>query len=619
MNSIAKTLFEADNARALTSREVASTFVPTKSFWRLLSAKNHIVFGARGSGKTALARMLSHENLSLFDNDSAKDIINKKSLIGIYVPMRMEWVGGLNNKPWQTAEMREDFFSWRLNISTCLAFLTTVTSCIRAYLPEGRPRAEMERSIAAALGEGWLHDQSLSDLSQLEAKIRRIEYGRQQELARLRVSDLNGDGMRPSDIGAEFAVELFAPIRYGVWVVNSHMNFPETTRWILCLDEAEFLQEDHHKLLNSALRSYSEHLYFKITTMPYEHHTLETTTGAPLHEGHDFEYIYMDHDPAADVDSRNTKNEYMEFALNIFTRRALSEGWDINEFNLDKLLGQSLLLDASHSEDWTQNSPLRQMLHQHCDIATITRAERYCSEIENATTDEIRKEISADFMNTIGRKLRGALLLKTAKSERQGAKKLDVYSGTSMLIRCADGNPRRLVRLFNQMILAAKWKEDGKANSIIPTYQTDIFQKFSSSTLERVRAEKDIGPELYTFLNEIGQSLHYMMHGQKIATDLIGTISLSENEFERNATLIKRAIGLGLIYAHFNDANRDYLPMGACTCRLSYVLSPHFLLLPRRGRANSLGTLARTKSVKKVIKNIRKLDQHTQPRLNFGD
>src|SRR5437016_3089646 len=95
-------LFEIENARNLTRDELVATFIPTRPFWRLLSAKNHVILGSRGSGKTALAKMLSHDHLTRVKDDRARQSVGAKGLIGIYVPTKLEWVGGLKNKPWQT-------------------------------------------------------------------------------------------------------------------------------------------------------------------------------------------------------------------------------------------------------------------------------------------------------------------------------------------------------------------------------------------------------------------------------------------------------------------------------------------------------------------------------------
>ena len=74
--------------------------------------------GARGAGKTALAKMLSHDHLALMKDPQAESAIREQQFIGIYVPTRLEWVGGsLKNKPWQTEVQKEEFFQWRLNLA----------------------------------------------------------------------------------------------------------------------------------------------------------------------------------------------------------------------------------------------------------------------------------------------------------------------------------------------------------------------------------------------------------------------------------------------------------------------------------------------------------------------
>ena len=83
--TLRRNLFEIQNARNLTREEVVRTFVPPKSFWRLLSPKNHILLGSRGSGKTAIAKMLSHDHLSKWKEPRAQRAIETKSFIGMYL------------------------------------------------------------------------------------------------------------------------------------------------------------------------------------------------------------------------------------------------------------------------------------------------------------------------------------------------------------------------------------------------------------------------------------------------------------------------------------------------------------------------------------------------------
>lgn len=83
-------LFEVDNARNLSKDELVDTFIPTQSFWRLLSAKHTVLLGARGQGKTAIAKMLSHDHLAALartkQEPRAESAILNQEFIGTYLP-----------------------------------------------------------------------------------------------------------------------------------------------------------------------------------------------------------------------------------------------------------------------------------------------------------------------------------------------------------------------------------------------------------------------------------------------------------------------------------------------------------------------------------------------------
>jgi len=178
-----KNLFEIDNARNLSKKQMVDTFVPTESFWRLLSQKHHIILGSRGSGKTALAKMLSHNHLSSLDDTRAKGFILNQEYIGIYLPTRLEWVGGLKNKPWQNETEKETFFQWRLNLSSCMAFLQTIESCNNTYIKGEAPRARMEREICINLSRAWFDDEcELETLVKIQNKLENIHFRKHRQL-----------------------------------------------------------------------------------------------------------------------------------------------------------------------------------------------------------------------------------------------------------------------------------------------------------------------------------------------------------------------------------------------------------------------------------------------------
>jgi hypothetical protein len=569
-----RNLFEIENARNLTRDEIAATFVPTSSFWRILSSKNHIILGSRGSGKTALAKMLAHDHLSRLNDARAQQAVASKSFIGVYVPMSIEWVGGLKNKPWQTEKEAEEFFQWRLNISTCLAFLITIRSCIETYLRNKGEQARVEEDLVGQLASSWSEDSfSCTTIRALQNYLENIEHKKQQQLARLRVTGRLREGEEP--VGLSFDTDLFVPLRRGVVLASRALSLPTDSTWILCLDEAEFLGSLHHRILNSYLRSASAPLVFKITTMPYFHHTLATNSGAPLDVGHDFEYVYIDQDPVVLAGAAGHEGE--EFGSILFNKRAQVSGTKFKAISVKTLLGPSILLDRK-SSPWDPKSSEMTLLKKYAGENTVRRAERLLTESKPA------------FMDQIGRKMHGALLLREAVEGQTGRDELSIYSGFSMAMRCCDANPRRLIRLFNSLLLETKWRRRG--NKRIPELsaktQTRVLMAFSTSTLVRIQSEQEYGPQLYQFVRMLGEYMHDSLHAGYLATDQVSSISIDQRITPIQWTLVRRAVALGLFYPNVSANNPDQMPEKEGVFHLAYVLAPHFRILPRRGRSRNL-------------------------------
>ena len=574
-----RNLFEIENARNLTRDEVVQTFVPTETFWRMLSAKNHVLLGSRGSGKTALAKMLSHDHLSRLPEQKVMDAVAAKAFIGLYVPTRLEWVGGLRNKPWQTESEKEHYFRWRLNIATCLSFLVAAESCLQFYESDESARIRSERSLCQSLSAAWAYDKRIDSIAGLRQYLETVEHQKQIQLAR-QCAGLT----RPEDqpIGVDFDIDLFAPLRRAMTAATEIFSLPENTAWLLCLDEAEFLDNDHQRILNSHMRAHSGNLFFKLTTVPYSHH-LETTTPMPVDPGHDFEYVYLDRDPVFLERTRYERGRIgTSFARKLFSKRAAVSGEQFARVTVHDLLGNSEILDP-RPEDWKPDSPNMKLLAQYASPETIDRA--------------TKMQGKPEFMSQIGRKLHGALILRHKVASLKGRTSLDVYSGATMAMRCGDSNPRRLIRIFNAMLLAARWRTsvEGTFNDrpIEPDKQTQILVRLSDDILSATQSEPQVGAELFHLITMIGEYMRHSLHEMPITTDQISSIWIDDKIPQSEWRLIARAVALGLLYPSVNQNNPDELPVKQGTFHLSYALAPHFRILPRRGKARSLSTIER--------------------------
>ena len=570
-------LFEIENAINLTRNELVETFVPTQHFWRLLSAKNHVVLGSRGSGKTALAKMLSHSHLSKLKDPKAQKAISTKSFIGIYVATTTEWVGGLKNKQWPNDEEKQLFFQWRLNISTCLSFLDTLKSCLLTYIENDKEMVMMERKLIKLISNAWSDDcVTLTSISDLENHLKTLEYKKQIEITKNNIE--NGILSKESrTLGYTFNTDLFILLRRAIQLTSDILNLPENTIWLLCLDEAEFLEPQNLILINTYLRDHNENLYFKITTRPYYFNTLDTLDNLPLNIGDDFEFIYIDRDPV--LNKSQKYSEGLGFAELLFNKRAEVSGEKYNGITLQNLFGRSELLDST-VWDLSDNSTDMKLLHEYCSKKTIDRA------------NELNKNPKS-FMDQIGRKIRGSLYLRHEVKEAKGHKQLEIYSGASLVVRCGDGNPRRLIRLFNSMLLQVDWNNVNKSKEPIlsKSDQNKVLTAFSYNQLTNVQSEKKVGPLLYELLTKIGNFMKYHLHDMPLSTDQISSIKISSTISDKLWELIQHAVAIGLLYPNVKISNPNQLPFKSGTFHFAYVLSLYFQILPRKGSDRNLNTI----------------------------
>ncbi|WP_167631097.1 hypothetical protein [Mariprofundus ferrooxydans] len=561
--------FGLENTKHMDRDDLINTFVPTEDYYRLLEPMNHVVLGSRGSGKTALARMLSHDHMAKFENEHTKELISSKKFIGIYVATNVAWVGALDNKPW--AANKKDLelnFQWRFNLSVCDAFLCTAKSCIDEYVNDEIERIKSERSFIQALVNAWELDSGCKSINTLREQLHDLEFRQEQNIARSRV--LGEDVTGPATASA-FDTDIFSPIKVAIRKLSTALDLPDSCKWVVCIDEAEFLNIDYQKIINTQMRAHSgsPNLIYKVITMPYKHLTLDTNSGVPLNLGDDFEYIYIDRDPVID------KHKAYDFAESLFKKRAQHSYPDLPEEtrSLIGFFGVSCLLDPK-SSDWSDSSIEMGLLKQYATPKTINRA------------NNLRQSSPSEFKNQISRKLHGLLMLKDAKTRTVGRKITGIYSGASLIVRCGDGNPRRLIRIFKHLIKGI----DSSDLPLKESTQEQRLRSFSAAVLEQIMSEPDVGPIMHDFLEKIGSHIAERLHSERISTDQISSIKVTKSISKKHWEAIKCATGLGLMFPNRTQHSPDSLPEKDGVFHLAYVLAPHFFIMPRRGSSGALVT-----------------------------
>jgi hypothetical protein len=571
--------FEVDNAKQLTIEKTVRYFVPPSNFANLLTGKNHILLGSRGSGKTTWVRMLAHDHIVLAAKqkgkayDYARDAL-ERDVIGIYVPTNIGLVGSLKNKPWQDEHSAEAFFQWRLNLHSCAALIPIIRSCIVNYIHDPVDRKIAELEVCNELSKMWSGDTSkITTLESLRLLLAQIETKRVNLIALRRARQ---ESMQ--DLNDYFDSELFSPIRYAMEVLTFHIGIPTEAQWMICIDEAEYLTVAHHRILNTHLRTAAGNLVFKIATMPFAHHTLATNTNEPVRNGHDFEYVYVDQVP---IDSRGAQDnaEFLRFAREVFHRRLQEQSIDFKSLTLNQLLGSSPLIDEKTVDTKAEIDEFMSLLLRHANDSTKARAKRLLD------TDLSR------FRNEILRKMHGALLLRDALQNNTGNSKLRVYAGEAMVVRCADGNARRLVRLLSALSKKLILNKNPDSNISYPLdrgLQNEVLESIARDTLSRVQSEPPHGMQTYKYLMAIGTYMQNIFSARRLGSDFVSSIEIQASDNIDLQNFVKQSVQLSLLTPSGTNMHNGTNAPCEGVFHLAFLFAPMFGLLPRRNKAQRL-------------------------------
>ncbi len=595
-----RNIFEIDNARNQYEQQLPATFVPTEIYWRLFSAKNQVLVGTRGSGKTAVLKMLSLSYLLNFEDDTAYEFIRRKSFLGIYIPVTTLWLGPIKSRHWANAEEKGREFLWHFSIAACQALTKTIEAALSAYISDAFNRLAAHAQIISKLAPMWFPGDAETPCASFQDLRERLGQLPLEKNLFESAQFLNPGDNQATKFwgGARFYSPVLDAFLHGVAAVQTALGLSDDkTSWLICLDEVETLDADCQAVINSFMRSDFGNRYFKIATLPYAHKTLRTNLDAPLQVGHDFEYVWMDDDPATHENTlRGAVGDYSSstFARTLYNKRRSTAAGAYKRFNLDRLLGKNSILSPvellqefrRHKDETNVVHIFEDLAKNHFNEPTLRRALR----LQRATagSDNESKAINSEFGDQLLRKALGFLLLRDAMRTRRGSAKIDAYSGAEMLIRLADGNPRTMIRMLNSMLRNSGW-ETASGNPVISrSHQHETSTRFSKAVVERTRSEEEVGQALYRLLTRIGIGLRGMFHDGRIGSDLIGQVIFDSSQFEQFRLEIELGIQLGLLRVDIRPGADFVLPADGGTFRLSYCLSPAFGLMPRRGRPASL-------------------------------
>ncbi|MEM9357399.1 MAG: hypothetical protein AAGB04_14420 [Pseudomonadota bacterium] len=612
--------FEKDNARTESMRSIIETFVPTDEYWDLFSRQHQIVLGCRGSGKTALMKMISFPYVMESGIDRAFNTVTENNIIGIHVSTDIRFTGSLKNKIWTNEEQEERYFIWKLNINVLKSLLSALPSILKKYARNGQHPKQVEVEVCGEINRFVFGKNPLIMASELIDKLDDYETEQQHEL----ISKFREPGIEKVHIDV-LSGEILSPLNSIFRILKKYNSKFDDVSWFICIDEAEFLTDLQMRILNSFMRTFSGNIFMKVATMPFSHSTKDTNINVPVFADDDLKYIYLDNSPDRVL---NEQNDWVhQFANTIFEKRIAHHlGPDVR-VSLDDVLGSSEI-----DEDVLTRGSLprvKALLQKHCDERTVARAAGIVGNRKNLADRSVRQRLS----DQIWRKVSGAIRLREAQSEARGNRQYAVYNGKEIFVRCTDGVPRRMINLFyavskevhrNQQkvqrrsLLAKKTQlvREVAGVKLSKNAQSRLLRQYSDLRYQQIESVPKSGIKLREFIDTLNAYYFHKLHQEKLSTDLVSMFKVTQETPEELWRLIKAGVEYGYIFPNRTKDARIYRPTKSGSYRLAFALAPRSSLMPRRGKAIAVQSIIR---ISKRHRNVKSDAPGDQLQLKLGD
>ncbi len=470
--------FSDSQARNFSDQKVFHEFYPISLFWTLFNDQHEVLLGTRGSGKTFLLKMMRYSMLKRIDNDIAKSLVSEKKYLALYVPMHLEFVVPFNNSK-LTEDQVVHFFQIAFNCLLSESLIAEVKSLIDDIEGE-EEQIFAQINIANSLNELWFGDDTEScDLDELTNKIRKVYFG------------IDWENLNETKAPAVFRRQICSPLVAAQKSIIKYLHLKEEPTWIVCVDEAEFLNDTLQRCINGVFRSDSNRIALKIATLPFYHTTLKTLDdGIDVTDGNDFNYTIVDM-AYDDLDFIELTNSLCKHRLHDrFSKEDYCETLD----DFVGVEGNDEYIDYYRKEVGNEKGSYKAIMD---DI--------------KSSFSEIRKRGSRNYSNErkeIFDKFAPVFYVRVMKDlSETGNHKPGWYAGPKMIRRLSQGNPRFFIQIMSELF------EKAKTTELTPKAQHQVLYDFAENICGSTKALEENGPKVYKNLALIANKLSDKVHG----------------------------------------------------------------------------------------------------------
>jgi hypothetical protein len=483
--------FSQSQARVFTDDRIVKEFQPTPRFWSLFNEEHEILVGARGSGKTHLLRMMRYSLLRRLDHEIAKKRCQELDFLAIFAPTNLEFLDSFsefkNDKFGKTK-----YFQFGYNCLIAVNFLEEIKSLIKDQVDGEFEQDLAAKTIAERIASAWIGGapRAITRISQIQQYIQTL-YGTFSS------ANPNFDRDHTTQL---FSKQIGSMLATSGPVVAEVLKLKKEPKWIICIDEAEFLEADLQMIINSLMRSSTTgNFTIKMATLPFHHQTLSTSvSSAPLSPtGDDFKYVPID----LDFDSE----EFRRFAEQICVNRLNCAGNPLGIAALSEIIE---IIGGDNQIDYFANC-VGKLDAQRNAIERGIISQRPKAAMASTSAEKIG---SSSTRKTIYDKYAPIYFTRKMKLlSQKGNTTPGWYAGASMLYKLSQGNPRRLIQLLYSLF---EIRLAGKIVSVKDQHRAlfDFSQRLVDSSL----ALPKFGPALNKLLKQVAEYMSFETHGDEI-------------------------------------------------------------------------------------------------------
>ena len=510
INYLGANPFSDIQGRNFSDEKIINEFQPISKFWTLFNGQHEVIIGTRGSGKTFLLRMMRRSMLRHINHPDAQKIVSQKRFLSLYVPMHLEFVRLFSNEK-INGDRKKELFLLMFNCLLAHSLVMEIQDLLESEANNLEEEIILTAKICSYIDKTWFGGEKSNTytIGSLIDRINTLFYN----------IDPNNENWENTPI--VFRRNLCSPLLAVKDHLENQFKLLSPT-WIICIDEAEFLNDDIQKIINSFFRSDSNNIALKIATLPFYHTTLDTNVpGISIAEGEDFVYSFIDLDHET-RDFKDLTNKLCQNRLN----NLVAKDEQINDLEgfLGKVGGDNLIdyYKLEFGEDNAMESIIESRIINQFSPARKEGSKTY-----------------SDKKQSVLKKYAPILFVRDMyERSREGNSTPGWYAGADMVRKLSQGNPRLFIKLMHALF------DKARKTFLSPKEQHRVLMQFASETCAATRYLQAQGPIIGSKLDKIAQKLHDRVHGEHIYSfgDSFSFSFKDESEFENNRTWIQLAI-----------------------------------------------------------------------------